>query len=153
MIRLCESHETIRLREERPGVKSGWCRREAGAASSRPREGACGTRSPPGPCASALRGAGTSWEPSAGCAASLRPYFTIPNFAFLPLTNVSFVLFIFLQMESENLHQQKDDNHFTETVTLLESNNTCDVSFSVRTAAWDSAITSELNDRDWQRGS
>lgn len=56
-------------------------------------------------------------------------------------------------MESENLHQQKDDNHFTETVTLLESNNMCDVSFSVHTAAWDSAITSELNDRDWQRGS
>lgn len=110
-------------------------------------------RGPPGPRASALRGAGTSWEPRAGCAASLRPYLTIPNFAFLPLTNVSFVLFIFLQMESENLHQQKDDNHFTETVTLLESNNTCDVSFSVRTAAWDSAITSELNDRDWQRGS
>lgn len=110
-------------------------------------------RGPPGPCASALRGAGTSWEPRAGCAASLRPYLTIPNFAFLPLTNVSFVLFIFLQMESENLHQQEDDNHFTETVTLLESNNTCDVSFSVHTAAWDSAITSELNDRDWQRGS
>lgn len=116
--------------------------------------GVTGTaRGPPGPRASALRGAGASWEPSAGCAASLRPYLTIPNFAFLPLTNVSFVLFIFLQMESENLHQQKDDNHFTETVTLLESNNTCDVSFSVHAAAWDSAITSELNDRDWQRGS
>lgn len=49
MIRLCESHETIRLREERPGVKSGWERREAGAASTRPREGAWGDGHGPRP--------------------------------------------------------------------------------------------------------